>query len=123
MKNQIVVIEDDRDILDIIEYILADEGYTVSKFDHLVKIETLTRLGPSVILLDNKLADGFGNTLCLLIKSQPKARDIPVILVSASGSLPQLAERCHADGYLSKPFDIEDLLQIVKRHSKSVLAN
>jgi len=88
-----------------------------------VKIETLTRLKPSVILLDNKLADGFGNTLCLLIKSQPEVKDIPVILVSASGSLELIAEKCHADGYLSKPFNIQDLLQIVKRHSNSVSAN
>jgi DNA-binding response OmpR family regulator len=117
MRNRIVVIEDDKDILDMIDYILEDEGYVVNKFDHLVQIETLTKLEPSLILLDNKLAEGFGNTLCLLIKSQPAAKHIPVILVSASSSLAQVAEKCMADGYLTKPFDIEDLLDIVKRHS------
>ena len=121
MRNRVVVIEDDKDILDIIDYILADEGYIVNKFDHLVQIETLTQLEPSLILLDNKLAEGFGNTLCLLIKSQPAVKHIPVILLSASSSLAQVAEKCQADGYLSKPFNIEDLLDIVKRHSN--LAN
>jgi DNA-binding response OmpR family regulator len=62
MRNQVVVIEDDRDILDMIDYILADEGYTVSKIDHLVQLEALTEREPSIILLDNKLAEGFGNT-------------------------------------------------------------
>ena len=65
MNKNIVVIEDDRDILDMIQYILADEGYNVIGFDRLERLERIVEQQPSVILLDNRLATGYGDTLCL----------------------------------------------------------
>ena len=117
MNKNVVVIEDDRDILDMIQYILADEGYNVSGFWHLEPMERIIEKNPSVILLDNRLGDGFGNTLCLSLKTNEETKHIPVVIVSASGGLEQIALKCNADAFLAKPFDLEDLIKIVKYYS------
>lgn len=117
MNKNIVVIEDDRDILDLIQYILADEGYDVVGFNRLEPLEKISGQQPSVILLDNRLADGYGNTLCLSLKTNTDTKHIPVIMISASGGLEQIANNCKADAFLAKPFDLADLLNMVKRYS------
>ena len=118
MGKNIVVIEDDRDILDLIQYILADEGFNVSGYNHLLTPEKIQELEPSIILLDNRLADGFGNTLCLALKTNDETKHIPVIMISASGGLDKIAADCKADAYLPKPFDLEDLISLVKHYSE-----
>jgi DNA-binding response OmpR family regulator len=117
MNKNVVVIEDDRDILDMIQFILADEGYNVSGYRHLEPIEKIVEKSPSVILLDNRLGDGFGNTLCLSLKTNEETKHIPIVMVSASGGLEQIALKCKADAFLAKPFDLEDLIKIVKHYS------
>jgi DNA-binding response OmpR family regulator len=123
MNKNVVVIEDDRDILDMIQYILADEGYNVSGSRHLEPVEDILEKQPSVILLDNRLADGYGNTLCLSLKSDDRTKHIPVIMVSASGGLAEIAAKCKADAFLPKPFDLEDLVKIVKHYSEFQLSS
>jgi DNA-binding response OmpR family regulator len=121
MKKHIIVIEDDRDILDIIEMVLKEEGYEITSLDRVPSLEKIVNLNPSLILLDNRLADGYGNTLCLAIKSYSLTRQVPVIMVSPSTSLPVIAEKCHADDYLSKPFDLYELIGLVKKYSEKTL--
>ena len=118
MNKQIVIIEDDRDILDLIQYILIDEGYNVTCYDKIESLEEIVVQQPSVILLDNRLADGYGNIFCATLKSNPSTKDIPVVLVSASGDLEQIAKDCNADAFLAKPFDLHDLIKIVKHYSE-----
>jgi len=120
MNKQIVIIEDDRDILDMIKYILADEGYDVAGFDRLEGVQRIIEQQPSVVLLDNRLADGYGNAFCATLKSNPVTKNIPVILVSASGNLEEIARQCNADAFLPKPFDLQDLIKIVEQYSVSV---
>ncbi|MEO6850317.1 MAG: response regulator [Mucilaginibacter sp.] len=119
MNKEVVVIEDDRDILDIIRYILADEGYNVTGFDRLDGAQQIVEKQPAVVLLDNRLADGYGNKFCASLKSNPITAHIPVILVSASANLEQLAKQCNADAFLPKPFNLDDLIRIVKRYAET----
>ncbi len=117
MNRNVVVIEDDRDILDLIEYILVDEGYNVIGYNRLEQAEKILEQQPSVILLDNRLANGYGKSLCLSLKTNEETKHIPVIMVSASGGLEQIANTCKADAFLAKPFDLEDLVSMVKHYS------
>jgi DNA-binding response OmpR family regulator len=117
-NRKVVVIEDDRDILDLIQYILADEGYQVAGYRRLEPLETIIEQQPSVILLDNRLEDGFGYTLCASLKLNKETMHIPVIMVSASESLEQISNNCNADAFLPKPFDLVDLVKLVKHYSE-----
>ncbi len=116
MSKLIVVIEDDKDVLDVIRYVLKEDGYKIVGKITTERLEKVIDLQPSMILLDNKLADGSGNELCLSIKANPATEHIPVILVSTNSNIALVAKKCKAEGFLTKPFDLEDLIYLVKKH-------
>jgi len=117
MPKKILVIEDDNDILDLIQYILEDEGYQVLPSNKLEPITAVINYQPDLILLDDRLSNGFGHKLCEKIKSDPLTMNIPVILVSATRNLEMVAKDCNADTFLTKPFDLHQLVDIVKEYA------
>ena len=112
--KKIIIIEDDVDTLDMMEFILRENGYAVIKANRLVSIKEFISITPNLAILDIMLPYGFGSDLCLEIKSNPKSKHIPVILYSANSNLKTLAKESLADAYLEKPFDLNNLLEIVK---------
>lgn len=117
---KIVIIEDNPDILDIVDFILKDEGYEVFSYTDGTIINDLGNINPDIILLDEILPTNRGSELCKQLKNNPQYKDIPVILVSTIPHLRALAESCGADSYLEKPFDIEDLTAIITQFSPNV---
>jgi DNA-binding response OmpR family regulator len=117
MSKKIIIIEDDQDILDIMTYILTDEGYEVlgSRDSQVLKEVHLHQ--PMLILMDNRLNDGFGKDFCKKLKNNPETRHVPVALISANPGLEEMALESHADVYLKKPFDITELIELVKKFS------
>jgi len=116
MTKTILVIEDDRDILDIMVYILADEGFDVISATSAEPLSNLNVIRPAMILLDNRLAEGFGKDFCRTIKQNPDTAHLPVIIVSANRDIESLARESMADGYIAKPFDLTELLDTVNRY-------
>ena len=115
MAKTILIIEDDKDILDMIAYILLDDGFEVVRSQDNVSTGFVCGIAPALILLDNRLADGFGSDLCLKLKNDPSTCHIPVLLVSATEQLSKVAGDSGADGFLDKPFDLSDLVAIVRK--------
>jgi len=115
MSKKIIVIEDDPDILDIMTYILSEEGYEVLASPDSKPLDDVLELQPMLILLDNRLTDGYGQDFCRRFKSNPETRHFPVVLVSANAGLEEMTRDSLADGYLKKPFDIAELVELVKR--------
>jgi DNA-binding response OmpR family regulator len=111
----IVVIEDDKDILDLMDYILTDAGYTVQGYSQLERLEKIIEHQPSLILLDVRLKDGSGDELCQSIKNNSATCHIPVVLVSAMPKLEATASKCKADAFIAKPFDLTELVNIVSK--------
>ncbi|MGZ3832520.1 MAG: response regulator, partial [Mucilaginibacter sp.] len=96
--------------------ILTDEGYHTIAFNHYESVTNLMDFAPEIILLDIRLSDGYGHLLCEELKSNPKTAQIPVILISAADNLAKIANDYNADDFLSKPFSVNDLIQIVKKY-------
>ena len=119
MSKKIMVIEDDRDIRETIVYALEQENYTVVSSGESKMLNFLDQHKPDLILLDNWLtewkSDANGQQLSKLLKSNPATSKIPVIIVSAVSNVKEIAEQGMADGYLKKPFDLAELLNIVKK--------
>ncbi len=113
--KKILVIEDDFDTLDIVGTILEYDEFDVVKFDRKVSIAEISDLNPNIIIIDYLLKDGFGTELCLEIKSNPLVQHIPVILYSAHPNLEKLASDSFANGFINKPFDMDDFLDLVKK--------
>lgn len=119
-RKKIMVIEDDRDIRDTIVYILEEEGFNVIASEDSKILKSLDQYQPDMILLDNWLtdwkSDANGQQLSHNLKSNPSTQHIPVIIISAVSNIKEIAEAGLADGYLRKPFDLGELVNIVKHH-------
>jgi CheY-like chemotaxis protein len=121
MGIKIMVIEDDTDIRETIAIALEDAGYEVVSSDNARILRQLHHHKPNLILLDNWLSDwksdANGSQLSKQLKTDPATSHIPVIIVSAVRNIKEIAEAGLADGYLSKPFDLADLIAIVEKHT------
>jgi len=122
VNKKILVIEDDKDIRDTIVYILEEENYEVISSEDSKILKSLDIYNPDLILLDNWLtdwkSDANGQQLCKDLKSNPATSHIPVIIISAVSNIKEIAEAGQANGYLRKPFDLAELVEIVKLHLK-----
>ncbi|MCC6177079.1 MAG: response regulator [Chloroflexi bacterium] len=116
----IVVVDDTPEVLELVTIILEDEGYHVVACQDGTQAEaTIFRVRPDLVILDLRIA-GVGEWQILdAIKANERTRQIPVIICSGAVRELQEAEgRLRSQGcdILSKPFEIDDLLSMVKRH-------
>lgn len=109
-----MLLEDDKKTLELTEEILLEEGYHPIACDHYESVGSILEILPELILLDVRLAGGYGHILCAQLKDNPATSAIPVILVSAAENLATIAFECHADNYLAKPYSIETLVDMVR---------
>jgi DNA-binding response OmpR family regulator len=116
--KRILIIEDDNDTLNLLESVFNEQGYEVISYTNKNSIKGIIINRPDVVLLDNRLNDGFGHELCSEIKSNELTREIPVILTSGYSGLEDLARGCNADAFIAKPYDLEALIGLVKLHQK-----
>ncbi|MDB4923492.1 MAG: hypothetical protein JWQ54_5475 [Mucilaginibacter sp.] len=122
MAKKILVIEDDKDIRDTIVYILEEEGYDVISSGDSKILRKVNEHDPHLILMDNWLtewkSDANGQQLSKELKTDPTTNHIPVIIISAVSNIKEIAEEGLADSYLKKPFDMSELLRVVKKFAR-----
>ncbi|WP_428327836.1 response regulator transcription factor [Mucilaginibacter sp.] len=116
MSKRILVIDDDEDILEILHIVFQEEGYEVILSNTGKAAEHIQIIHPDLILLDVRIEGSAkrGDEICAELKEQYKEK-MPIILVSAETDLEVLANECGADYYISKPFDIYQLLMQVQK--------
>ena len=127
MKNKLIlIVEDEEDILELLEYTLQKEGFETIGFLSIDK--TLKRVleeeDISLILMDRNLPGSEGTTFINQIKKE--GYNIPVIYVTAKDKDEDIIDgfEAHADDYITKPFKIKELCArvkaVIKRTSKEV---
>jgi DNA-binding response OmpR family regulator len=114
-KKHIVIIEDDITLLQLLEKLLQSEGYRVTCLEALATIEQLIALKADCFILDEHLPNVTGHIICILVKSKPETKTVPVILMSGYKELEYFADISCADAYIKKPFGREQLLPIIQR--------
>ena len=120
MKKKILVAEDDKAIIEVVKIILENEGYDVLMADQSEIIhQTIAAHNPDMILLDIWLFGEDGGQIAKTIKSKPPTKDIPLVLMSANNETEKITKEVGADDFLLKPFNIDDLLYIVRKYVKS----
>ena len=62
------------------------------------------------------LPDGNGIDICCELKKDPKTIDIPIIIMSAHAELSDMKEKCDAEEFIAKPFDIQNFVDKVEKH-------
>ncbi|MBO9671795.1 MAG: response regulator transcription factor [Sphingobacteriaceae bacterium] len=111
-RKRIHILEDDQEIRNVIEILLKDEGFELqlsSSFEELKK--NIQDAMPDLFLLDVMLPDGNGAEICEDLKNDIFTKHIPIIVMSAQNNSEQKAIDALADDYISKPFDIDDILK------------
>ncbi|MGE5175994.1 MAG: HD domain-containing phosphohydrolase [Hyphomicrobiales bacterium] len=117
-KRTILVVDDDRRVLDLLQISLSQNGYRVSTaLTGEEGLEAVRREPPDLLILDLRLPKKTGFEVCAALKSNKETAHIPVIMVSASAEVDaRLQGLMHgADDYLTKPFSPKELLIKVRR--------
>jgi DNA-binding response OmpR family regulator len=116
MAKQIMIVDDDRDILELMYLMLAYEGYDVHVSTTAHEIQQLRPSDlPDLILLDVKLAEEDGRVICQRLKSDEQTKDIPIIMFSAQVTERQVRQVCPVDDFLAEPFALETLYDKVEK--------
>jgi len=113
--KKVLIIEDDKDTLDIIHFLVDDLNIDVVASSQILLITDIESMAPDLILMDHWVGSGLGGDFCLQIKSNPATKHIPVIILSAHSNIVQIAQKSCADGYLPKPFDLDEITNVIKQ--------
>jgi len=116
-KTKIVVVEDEADILEVIDYNLSKEGFDVSSStDGLEGLAFVQKEIPDLVLLDLMLPGMDGIEICRKLKADSATRSISIIMVTAKGEESDivLGLGIGADDYVLKPFRPRELIARVK---------
>lgn len=117
MRKNIVVIEDDKDVIDVLRYFLEKEEYRVHVAqDGLAGLELAAKVQPNLILLDLALPKLDGIEVCKKLKADQRLNDVPIIMVTAKAELADKVEGLElgADDYITKPFNPQELIARVR---------
>ncbi|QXV66322.1 response regulator [Mucilaginibacter achroorhodeus] len=110
MPNKILICDDDEGILDLLELVLTDEGYSVVAELNSVKVSNLIQKEhPDLIILDLWMPVTSGDQILKTIRNTPAISELPVIVISASNDGKAIAQEAGATAFISKPFDIDEM--------------
>jgi two-component system phosphate regulon response regulator PhoB len=116
MKS-ILIIEDEKDIVDLVEYHLRQSGFTVIRaLDGPSGLEQARKELPSLIILDLMLPGMDGKDICRALKSNPLTQSLPILMLTAKGEEADrvIGFELGADDYVTKPFSPRELVLRVK---------
>jgi two-component system alkaline phosphatase synthesis response regulator PhoP len=118
MNKRILIIEDDKDIVEAVRYNLEKEkGFSVlAAHSGEEGIELAFELKPQLIILDIGLPGFNGYELCRRLRQDPQTREVPILMLTArvTESDKVLGLELGADDYLTKPFGIRELIARIK---------
>jgi PAS domain S-box-containing protein len=116
----LLYIEDNLSNLSLVEHLLGECApiKLISAMQGELGIELATRHQPDMILLDVHLPDINGADVLARLKTRPRTRDIPVVILSADATRTQVSRllALGADEYLTKPLDVDCFLKVIEEH-------
>ena len=110
----ILIVEDDDEIRDFLSLVLQQEGYAIRTAQNgAVALRTIDQAPPELILLDMRMPvmDGWAFAQAYRGRPGPHA---PILVLTAARDAEQRAREIQADGYLGKPFNLDELLELVR---------
>ncbi len=118
MAKKILIVEDEAELVELMKIRLAASGYEVSSAnDGEDGLKKIYEEKPDLVLLDILMPKMNGLELCLKIKADPKTKNIPVVIVSASGGsdLRGRSQMSGANDCIYKPFESSELLEKIRK--------
>jgi DNA-binding response OmpR family regulator len=113
VAKKIYLADHDEAVADATIMILQRMGYAVRHMLDGSSVTTWADEKPDLLLLDIGLQGIDGYAVCRWIKNNPATRDIPVLLVSSGGQAREIVMASGADGFLSKPYEMNELIHTI----------
>ena len=111
----VLVVEDDPDLATLVQLIVADAGYEVATAaDGAEALQRVAEGMPGLILLDMRMPVMNGWEFAREFRAR-HGQAAPIVVVTAAENARLRAEEISADGWLEKPFDLDDVLRVVAR--------
>ncbi len=115
-SETVLVVDDDAELLGMVDMVLEGAGYRViTATNGYEALQLLAREKPAIILLDMKMPGMDGWKFAREFRSR-YGHLAPIVVLTAAEDARKRAEEIGADGYLGKPFDIEELIRVVRCH-------
>jgi DNA-binding response OmpR family regulator len=116
MAKKILIIDDNELMIEVMTYILTNNGYEVVSFNDGGNIFNEIRIThPDLVILDALLPGMDGRDICKLIKLNNDTKTLPVIICTGSEDInDSLSQKGAPDDVLHKPFDISNLIEKVE---------
>lgn len=118
MTQSVLIVDDDEELRDVMQIFFKKMNYAVHAAANAESARKwLSSNSPNLILLDIMMPDGNGLDLCRWIRSQPKFREVPVLVASAieDEETVQDALEMGAADFIHKPYKLELLKEKVQR--------
>ncbi|KMP10294.1 ArsR family transcriptional regulator [Candidatus Nitromaritima sp. SCGC AAA799-C22] len=116
-KENILVVEDEEDIQELVQFNLLKESYRVTCVGSGEEgLETARSLTPDLMILDLMLPGVDGLEVCRRLKEDPATKKIPIVMLTAKGEESDIVAGLElgADDYVTKPFSVRVLVTRVK---------
>ncbi|HNX82239.1 MAG TPA: response regulator transcription factor [Candidatus Omnitrophota bacterium] len=117
MKEKILIVDDERDIVKLIDYNLKKEGFkTYTSYDGKDALVTAFEERPALVILDLMLPEIDGLEVCRQLKKDEKTAQIPIIMLTAKSQETDkvVGLELGADDYVTKPFSVKELIARIK---------
>jgi len=116
-KKRILIVDDQKDIVELIRFKLENEGFEcLVAFDGEEGLQKAKKEDPDLILMDIMMPKINGYQVCRLLKSDENYKNIPIIMLSAKDQESDKfwGKESGADDYITKPFEFEELFQKIQ---------
>lgn len=118
MTPPILVVEDDPDLSALVEMILRDAGYRVRTApEGRAALAAVAEEMPGLVFLDMRMPGMNGWDFAREFRER-HGRAAPIVVVTAAEDARARAEEIGADGWIAKPFELEDVLDAAARHAR-----
>lgn len=118
--KKVLIVDDNASILEVMEIMLRDAGYTVKTESDPAMVKTsIHEFIPDLILLDLWMPGINGINIIKDLKNKKSTKKIPVIIISALNGAEENARKIGASDFIAKPFDMDLMLEMVKKHMSS----
>jgi len=116
-KQKILIADDEANIRLLVSSMLGKDYIVLGASDGKEAVDMARNQKPDLVLMDIMMPNMDGYTACYTIKQDPVTKAIPVVMLTAIGHElnVKLSQEMGADGYITKPFSIDELLHEVKR--------
>ena len=123
MSKRILIADDETDIVETLQFMLEVEGFEcLTAYNGEDALNLAKREMPDLLILDVMMPKINGYKVCRLLKFDAKYKNIPILMVTARSQEEDkmIGEETGADEYITKPFEINDVVEKVKKISGTI---